>query len=267
VAIHGFLEDWRYFTGLYCDPAVELICINSGGYHCPDNHAATVIPDWSQDPPYPLGTIAYDAHVLNQALVHLGRGRKVRVHGHSRGGAVVLEAARHRPELFETVEAVLEAPVLPGGEAHPALALAFNRVARYLLPFNFALMRRIPAKWYARWVFRPLNPRKLALVSELMSNPRTDRVALTNANDIESWMKETDSDIYDNLPRGCVLIAESDLVLDRRRMIDSAVQAEGLQVRKTEGTSHFVTLDRPESLPVLGQAVEASQSDSGRQIA
>lgn len=267
VAIHGFLEDWRYFTGLYRDPSVELICVNSGGYHCPDNHAPRVKPEWEETPPYTVGTIAYDAHVLNQALAHVARGRKVRVHGHSRGGAVVLEAARQRPELFDEVEAVLEAPVLPGGDAHPALALAFNRVARYLLPFNFALMRRIPARLYARWVFRPLNPRKLALVADLMSNPRTDRIALTNANDIESWMADTDTAIYENPRQGCVLIAETDLVLDRRRMIDSARRAKSLRIRETEGTSHFVTLDRPESLPALGRAAGTDQPDSGRQIA
>ena len=55
--------------------------------------------------------------LMLRALEHLPRSPIVRVHGHSRGGAVVLEAASMRPELFKDVEVLLEAPTCQRQEA------------------------------------------------------------------------------------------------------------------------------------------------------
>ena len=111
IAIHGFLEDFRYFTALYRDPSLELVLVNNSGYHCPVIGWPAARASWSEvDNPYPVGSIEHDAFVFNLALTHRVTGARVRAHGHSRGGAVILEAARQNPALFRDVEVILEAP-------------------------------------------------------------------------------------------------------------------------------------------------------------
>src|SRR5262249_4144672 len=107
LTIHGFVEDLRYFTHFYDDPSVQLIALTSCDYHVAIGEPRHERADWACAPSAPPGSIEYDAAVLVQALEHLPRARHVRVHGHSRGGAVVLEAASMRPDLFERVEVLL----------------------------------------------------------------------------------------------------------------------------------------------------------------
>lgn len=252
VAVAGFLEDFRYFTELYADPALELILINNSGYHCPDQHQTPRRPTWAEPIAEEVGSIEYDARVLNLALSHLAQGQQLRVHGHSRGGAVVLEAARQAPAAFKTAEVILEAPVLPGAAAYPLLELAFNPVGLYLLPFNFALLKRSNPELFAKWMYPPLNPRKLELIKGLYFNPRSYEIILKNVHSMRRWITQTDRSIYACVRQGMILIPEHDTVLDRASMLASArLAAPALQVVETRGTSHFVTLDQPQVVPPL----------------
>ena len=120
VCVPGFLEEVWYFDGLYEDADLDCIYLNNADYHvttvAPEARAQAV--DWDRPLPYAVGTISHDAAVLNQVLTHLVRSGPIRLHGHSRGGAVVLEAALQSPELHRRleIEYLLEAPVLPQGD-------------------------------------------------------------------------------------------------------------------------------------------------------
>ncbi|MDY6942045.1 MAG: alpha/beta hydrolase [Pseudomonadota bacterium] len=253
IAVHGFLEDFRYFTALYMDPTVELVLINNSGYHCPDRSQAPHQAPWAQsENPYPVGSIEHDAFVFNLALTHLVSGESVRAHGHSRGGAVILEAAAQAPERFRDIDVILEAPVLPGGKGHPLLELAFNGLGRYLLPINFSLLRHIDTVRFGGWMFAPLNPRKAELVRGLYFSARSFDVVLSNIRSMRAWIETRDASLYGNLSHGVILIGARDLVLDRGAMLRSAKHAEPhLKVVETHGTSHFISLDQPATVPKL----------------
>lgn len=252
ITMPGFLEDHRYFTQLYTQDDVELILLNSCNYHPPviPNHAENC--SFFNKNGFIEGTIAYDAAVLNWATQNLVTTQQVRVHGHSRGGAVVLEAVKQNPDLHKKHEVVLEAPVLPQGQGYPALEFAFGAVGLYLLPLFVPLLKRIPVDLYASIIYRPLNPRKKTLIAGLFFNPRTYQTILDNVHDLEQWMQQTDYSIYQHVTRGYVLIGEVDTVLDRSSMLLSARQAgERLTVIETKNTSHFVSLDDPSAVPTL----------------
>ena len=120
VCFPGFLEDMRYFQDLYKDNNAELIFVNNANYHCPftvegvSNDIINV--DWPTNP-YQLGSIEHDGFYLGLVLDKLATGDNITVHGHSRGGAVVLETGRQYPTLTHSkdrpVRAILEAAVLP----------------------------------------------------------------------------------------------------------------------------------------------------------
>lgn len=252
ITMPGFLEDHRYFTQLYTQDDVELILINSCNYHPPviPNHAENC--SFFNKNGFIEGTIAYDAAVLNWATQNFATTPQVRVHGHSRGGAVVLEAIKQNSALHKTHEIVLEAPVLPQGKGYPALELALGRVGLYLLPLLVPLLKRMPVDLYASLIYRPLNPRKKNLIAGLFYNPKTYQTILDNVHDLEHWMQQTDYSIYQYVPHGYVLIGEVDTVLDRSSMLLSARQAgDRLQVIETPNTSHFISLDDPLVVPPL----------------
>lgn len=50
IAIHGFLEDFRYFTALYRDPSIELVLVNNSGYHCPVIGRSPDLASWVRQP-------------------------------------------------------------------------------------------------------------------------------------------------------------------------------------------------------------------------
>jgi pimeloyl-ACP methyl ester carboxylesterase len=104
ICMPGFLEDPRYFLHTYADPDLQLILLSSADYHVPFAGLKRQPAPWARTPTVEPGTIEYDAIVLVQALEHLPRTTSIRVHGHSRGGAVALEAASLRPDLFRDVE-------------------------------------------------------------------------------------------------------------------------------------------------------------------
>ena len=254
IAMHGFLEDHRYFMDLYSDPACELILLTSADYHPPVAGLAPTSPAWARPPSHPVATIAYDADVLNQALEHLPTTDRIRLHGHSRGGAVVITAANQRQELHcdseRQIETVLEAPVLPQAEPHRALKRSFNPVARWLLPFTMPLIKRIPFDTYARKVFGKVSGRKRELLSQMFFNPKRYATLLTNAADINDWMAGTGLYEYRACAPGYILVGEDERILHRASMLVSAQEAgEHLKVVEMPGTTHFITQDRPEDIP------------------
>ena len=129
IGVHGFLENHCYFTQAYDGPTTELILLTCSNYHIPVNGVTPETPDWEVPIKSLDGTIEYDARILNQALENLPTTDNIRIHGHSRGGAVILEAIRLRPELYETVEVVLEAPVLPQGKLSSLVTMVLEPVS------------------------------------------------------------------------------------------------------------------------------------------
>lgn len=253
IAMHGFMEDHRYFVDLYEDPALELILLTSADYHVPVDAAQPQPPAWAQAINYPVGTIEYDAVVLNQALEHLPTTATIRVHGHSRGGAVVLEAAAQRPGLYRNVEVILEAPVLPKIAFHPNTERNFNRLGIWLLPLVMPLLSRLPMATYGERIYGDLgSARKQTLLAGLANSPRHYATLIKNSRSIKSWVANTDYDIYQNVHRGLVLVGEDERILDRSSMIDSARHAEGrLTIVEVPGTTHFVTQDNTGCVPPL----------------
>ena len=254
IAMPGFLEDHRYFTGLYGDPGIELILINSCNYHPPVIPSQQESCGFFNSQGFDLGSVEYDAAVLNWAMENLVTTNHVRLHGHSRGGAVVLEAIKQKPDLHKESEVVLEAPVLPQAKGHPSLELAFGRVGLYLLPLFVPLIKRAPANLYLPILYRPLNERKKTLLPGLFYNPKNYRTILDNIHSLERWMNENSLSIYKNVKSGVILISEKDTILDRASMLVSAQQAGGkISVIETQGTSHFLSLDDPCAVPALSR--------------
>ena len=248
VVMHGFLENPLYFSRHYQDPSIELIMLTSAGYHLSLQAPVFQQPPWKAVPALTTGTIGGDAQVLNLALEHLVTTSVVRVHGHSRGGAVALEAARQRPDLFEPVEVILEAPVLPQGQLYQPT----SRIVHWLMPLVHLLWQRKPAAILRSPIWGPLDDAfKRELILAMPFNPRRSRVLMTNARDITGWMASTGPDIYRHVKRGAVLVPEQDRVLQSKAMLDSARQAENLQIIEVPDGSHFVLLDNPEAIPPL----------------
>lgn len=252
VAMHGLFESPRYFTEFYDDPGVQLILLSSGDYHVPFVRASRASADWAVAPGFPVGTIEYDAAVLVQALEHLPVTDSIRVHGHSRGGAVTLEAASMRPDLFRGVDVVLEAPVLP--RVRPCLRVP--RILRVFVPFVLALWRYDPLSALNRSTYGRLDSaRKRELIKALPLNARRLITAMRNLASLETWMEGRDPDIYRNLEHGKVLVADDDQVLESDSIRASARLAEGrLEVVEVQDCSHFILLDKPEAVPSLGNA-------------
>lgn len=261
VCVPGFLEEVWYFDGLYEDADLDCIYLNNADYHvttvAPEARAQAV--DWDRPLPYAVGTISHDAAVLNQVLTHLVRNGPVRLHGHSRGGAVVLEAALQSPELHRRleIEYLLEAPVLPQGRIHPSLALAATAPGLWLLPALFPLLRRLPMRQLGRLAFGPPHGQKLELASRLWFNARRARTVVTNVQDIQSWMNARTTGAYDALreAQALILVAERDLILSRRHMVRSARQSGGaVRVVEASATSHMLAQDAPAQIPSVGAA-------------
>ncbi len=263
VCVPGFLEEVWYFDGLYEGADLDCVYLNNADYHvttvAPEARAQSVA--WERPLPYAVGTIPYDAAVLNQVLLHVVRDGPVRLHGHSRGGAVVLEAALQNPELHRRleIEYVLEAPVLPEGRIHPSLALAGTAPGLWLLPALFPLLQRLPMRQLGRLAFGPPHGQKLELASRLWFNARRARTVVTNVRDIQSWMSSRTTDAYAvfHQANAWILVAEMDLILSRRHMARSAHRAGGaVRVVEVPATSHMLAQDAPAAIPPLTRGGE-----------
>ena len=242
--MHGFVEGPEYFTGFYADPSVQLVLISSADYH----PLATPIPaPWATPLTAAPGSIEYDAAVLVQALEHLPKTQSIRVHGHSRGGAVVLEASVLRPELFADVEVLLDTPVLPGARVRGRT----SALMLWLLPFLIPLWRARPITERNAKVWGRLDDaRKRALVMSLPFNPKRAVTIARGLESIRNWQARTDERHYAAV-RGTVLIAGDDRVLDSRSMRASAERAKELRIIDAPTSSHFVLFDNPEVVPPL----------------
>ncbi len=248
VVMPGFVENFLYFTEYYANPSIELILLTSADYHVPVTNPRFTSPDWAKIAKLRPGSIAYDAAMLNLALTHLVTTDNVRVHGHSRGGAVTLEAARQQPALFEQIEVILEAPVLPQGLPYAPMPAT----VRWFLPFILPFWQQQPINERNRAMWGPLdNPRKRELIMGVPFNPKRAGIMLANLKDMADWMANTSTDIYQHVKRGAILVPGNDKVLKSAAMLASAQQAENLQIIEIEGGSHFVLADHPDSIPPL----------------
>ena len=249
ICMHGYCENARYFTQAYAVPEIQLILVSSADYHTGLAGAESLQATWARAPDAPAGSIEYDADVLNQALEQLPKTDHIRVHGHSRGGAVVLEAAEQRPDLFQGVEVILEAPVLPQASLPQPVSTLFFPLLQLLVPS----WRRLPlSPWLiGRWGSLD-DPRKRELIESLPFNAKQVTTLIVNLRSIVEWMRERKLELYRNLDSGVILIPEDDQVLDAESMLCSANNAGSrLRVVQVRGISHFMLLDRPEVLPPL----------------
>jgi len=250
IGVHGFLENHCYFTQTYDAPTTELILLTCSNYHIPVNGVTPETSDWEVPIKHLEGTIEYDASILNQALANLPSTRNIRVHGHSRGGAVILEATKQRPELYEGVEVVLEASALPQGKVHPLVTALLEPVSHGMWPWMIRLVNSAPSSAYGQTFFGKMNPRKKQLLSKLFCATRDHLTIVRNIENLLEWMARTDTSVYQNVRHGTFLIPELDRILDRQAMLASAQQSPTtVRIIETQARSHFVTLDSKEWLP------------------
>lgn len=247
VAVHGFLQSPAYFRDLYPDPEMELILLGCSGYHEVLRTRGEDAAAAFQEPAAAPGTIAHDADLLIGVLETLVSTRHVRVHGHSRGGAVVVEAARRRPDLFVGAQMLLEAPALPGG----ALPRTPPKALVELLPWLLPAWRQQPinARNEALWGHLS-DARKRALIMAMPLNVRQALIARRSLLDIMAWLRRDAADFAQVLSGADVLVAGRDCILDPITMRRCA-RAGGANVQAVPGCSHFISLDRPDVLPAL----------------
>lgn len=262
ICMPGYCENARYFTGYYADPQIQLILLVSADYHTGLACGKPREAPWAKAPDAPEGSIEYDAMVLLQTLEQLPKTDHIRVHGHSRGGAVILEAASLQPDLFQGVEVVLETPVLPQASLIKPLPAMFY----WLMPLLAPLWRRwpispfMPGRWGALH-----DDRKRELIESMPFNARHTSTLVTNLQSIERWIHERKSDLYRNLESGIILIADDDQVLDAAAMLASAKSAGARwQVKRVPHASHFLLLDRPEAVPPLCPVQVAAGQEDGQ---
>jgi pimeloyl-ACP methyl ester carboxylesterase len=211
-------------------------------------------PDWAVDIKHLAGTIEYDACILNQAMQNLIGSSHVRIHGHSRGAAVALEAIRQWPELYSDVELVLEAPILPQGRAHPLMLALLEPLSPSMWPWIVRLLNNTPNSAYNQTFFGKMNRRKKKLLSKLFHATKDHLTIVRNIDNLLAWMARTDTSVYQLVSQGIVLIPATDRVLDRSAMLASARQAgEKFTIIETTAPSHFIILDDKKWIPELEQ--------------
>lgn len=246
ICVPGFLEDMRYFLDLYEGQGYELILINNASYHSPFSLENARSLGWNKNPFSPA-TIEYDAFFVAKAMEDLVTTSDVVLHGHSRGGAVMLEVGRQFPELVKPATALLEAPVLPQAKpAGPEPGKMRQAVTEYMLPVVFSLMRNISEKNMLRNpMMHPANPEKTELLRTIFSSQKQYRVCVENISNLVEWQRKHFHDIYDNFDDIRVLVGEKDHVLSRRAMIESAKSRDSIKIIETKNTNHFITLEQP----------------------
>lgn len=264
IGFPGFLEDMRYFQDLYKDDDAELILVNNANYHCPFLKPGVTSDvsrlEWPKNP-YLTGTIEHDGFYLRLVLERLVTGREVRLHGHSRGGAVVLETGRQNPAVTlskeRRVSAILEAPVLPqarlfGKSSEPLT----HRILCYFMPIFFGRRRNISTeRLLTLSLMRPTNALKAELLRSIFSTTRSYATCVINTQSIVAWQRNMGLEVYDNFPLLTVVVGEQDTTLDNHSMLASAEQGQarnsGLRIIKTEHTNHFISLEQPEMIRAI----------------
>lgn len=250
ICVHGFLANHCYFTDTYEAPTTELILLTCSNYHIPVNGVTVEDAPWNT-PIKPLeGTVEYDACILNQALVHLPSTSNIRIHGHSRGAAVILEAIIREPELYRHVEIVLEAPVLPQGRLHPMATTILNHIGYGMWPFLIQLINSTPSSVYRQAFFGSMNPRKKLLLKKVFSATRDSLTIVRNIENVIGWMEHRDTSVYQHLWKGYILLPGTDHILDLTALMASASRCPArISIVQTRSSSHFIALDDPSWIP------------------
>ena len=248
VCFPGFLEDIRYFIALYRDVPARIIILNNGNYQNPFNDDTAVTkPAWVASNPYPLGIIAHDAYCLNLVLENMTSKERVVLHGHSRGGSVVLEAGHQKPDRASNTEALLEAAVVPQGRLVNKGESLLQPVGFYLMPLILSLLRILPESMRLKspmmWV---TNAAKNKHVAAIPFTPKQYATAQINLADILRFHSEASCDYYANFKGTTLFVGERDSVLSRSGMLESAKQSSAVDVIETQGTDHFISLERPD---------------------
>ncbi|MCK7543981.1 alpha/beta hydrolase [Marinobacter bryozoorum] len=251
IGVHGYLENHCYFTQAYDAPTTELILLTCSNYHIPVNGVTPEDAPWQSPIEETEGTIAYDAELLIQVLANLPTTEQVRIHGHSRGGAVILEAASRRPDLFRDVELLLEAPALPQGKTHALVAMMLEPVSHGMWPWLIRLINGAPSSVYGQTFFGRMNPRKKKLLGKLFSSTRDQLTIVRNLEDVLAWMEQTPTDIYRHVSHGCFLVPGTDRILDKEAMLASARACKTMTILETNAPSHFIALDDRSLIPGL----------------
>ncbi|WLQ12184.1 alpha/beta hydrolase [Hahella aquimaris] len=252
IGVHGFLENHCYFTQTYQAPDTELILLTCSNYHIPVSGPTLESAPWQTPIKYLEATIEYDAAILNQVLQNLPSTNRVRVHGHSRGGAVILEAIKQWPELYANVDIVLEAPVLPLGKLHALARALLDPVSHGMWPWVIRLVNSAPSTTYGQTFFGRMNSRKRVLLDRLFSSTRDHLTIVRNIENILAWMEKGDMTPYEHMRHGTILIPKIDRILDRDAMLQSAENSpNAIRIIETGATSHFITLDSLEWVPPL----------------
>lgn len=258
ICMHGWLEDYRYFTQLYTANDGELILINSCDYHAANKNITPTKPAWQIDNPYQKHTIEHDAAVLIQAVKNLASTDELLLHGHSRGGAVVLEAIKQNQALFNNATVILEAPVLPEAPLFKAnkRPKAVNDLLSYIIlypfPFIVAWLARFGIPDFALKNIHPMNERKKHLLLGIWNNHKYIKVLLDNLTNLNAWTLTNKVDLFDAIKKGYILIGSKDDVLSRDLMMKLAHKSKkNITVIESKNSSHFITLDIPEQVKSL----------------
>lgn len=250
IGVHGFLENHCYFTSIYSDPDVELILQTCCHYHLPIVNPNIKYPDWEIANKSPENTISYDANILTQGIERLPSTNHIRVHGHSRGCAIIIEAARRRPDLFRNVEVILEAPVLPGGELHPLFGTFVEAMTFTLWPTMVSLGRKMSKSPISQLVLGAMKGRKRHLLENLLNSTRDALTIVRNVEDLVCWMRQQPISLLDNILNATLLLPKQDRILKVSAMKLAAASAnQRVKVVCTECPSHFIALDHPEMIP------------------
>lgn len=257
VCFPGFLENIRYFQELYKDDDAELVLVNNANYHCPLTSEHIIDLSWPQNP-FSCGTIEHDGFYLGLVLERLVTGRDIVLHGHSRGGAVVLETGQQYPHLMKTakrkVSAILEAAVLPkarmAGRGSDPLP---HKITSYFLPIALGLMRNASEQRLLKLpAMRPTNPLKTEVCSTMFTASRSYETCVVNVKSIVAWQASRHFDVYDSFDALTIVLGARDAVLNNRTMLASAEQGlarnSGISIIKTENTNHFISLEQPEAI-------------------
>lgn len=249
VCMPGFMETMSYFFNVYKDENAELILVNNCAYHSPVCDHAVETPLWfNSNNPFFAGTIEHDAHVFSQVVENLATTNNVVLHGHSRGGAVILEASKLIRDSEKHYAAILEAPVLPQSKARGHQMPKLLRIMmKYYMPLAFHFYRHNALAYLQFGGYRyPATDIKEKIISDYFSNPKQYKVTVTNIRNIDQWAADTRFDIYDNFADVTVLVPENDIVLDRNLMHQSATAGKHVKVVEVESADHFISLERPE---------------------
>lgn len=266
VCMPGFLETAAYYYDLYKDADVDLILVNNCFYHSPLDESKARRPAWfTSENPYESGTIEHDAFVMAQVLQHLPSTDNVILHGHSRGGAVVMETGRLLQSMpareRHHYAAVLEAPVLPQGKARGHDSPLLVRLAmRYFMPLMFHQFRDNAGKYLNFSGYKhPHTDIKQHLISQVFGNPKQLHITVTNINSIDQWAENTGYGTYDAFTDITVLVPVKDIVLDRDIMLQSATARPHVKVKEVENADHFISLERPEFVRQLVAELPAQE--------